>query len=162
MFQYRQYLQQCKTFTSTSTCWEVGSEKLLGVGGGMNCIEWTINNLRLETGQEPVTSATTKLLRPFWDFGTLYGSIHNSSALFLSQEWQDWKFSPLHPGLTSLGGTEPLGSLSGQPCSQSTWKPLSGSRSGISGYTLTFCLWDNVLLFVCMCDGTYFDWLNYI
>ena len=26
---------------------EVGSEKLLAVGGRMNCIEWTINNLRL-------------------------------------------------------------------------------------------------------------------
>ena len=69
MFQYRQYLQYCKTFTSTSTCWEAGSEKLPGVGGGMNCIEWTVNNLRLETGQEPATSGTTKLC---WGcFGTL-------------------------------------------------------------------------------------------
>lgn len=50
--------------------WEVGSEKLLGVGGRMNCIEWTINNLRLKKeGQQPVTSGTTKLC---WGcFGTL-------------------------------------------------------------------------------------------
>lgn len=102
------------------------------------------------------------MLRPFGDFETLYGSIRNSSAMFFSQEWQDWKFSPLHSGLTSLLGTEPLGSLSVSPVLSLHGSLSLGAEVESSGYTLTFCSWDNVLLFVCMYDGTYFDWLNYI
>lgn len=90
--------------------WEVGSEKLLGVGGRMNCIEWTINNLRLEKeGQQPVTWGTTKLLRPFGDFGTLYGGIYNSSAIIAfvtGMKRLEILSTPLWA--YSLGGTEPL------------------------------------------------------